>query len=190
MLRLRRRFLGSDEYLKAEMLALVPRLRRFACGLAGSMDEADELVQAACERAIRSLDTFERGSRLDSWMFRIIRNLHYSAWRDRRSRGRALEAKAWSEDGLFDGARAMDAYLDLGDLGRGVLDLDPDQRVVLLMVVVEGLSYQQVAEALDIPIGTVTSRLSRARLRLRAMLEGDQAIGSARRVVAGGKILE
>ncbi|MCH8999012.1 MAG: RNA polymerase sigma factor [Proteobacteria bacterium] len=159
------------------MLALLPRLRRFAYGLTGSTDEGDDLVQATCERAIDRIETWQPGTRLDSWMYRIARNIFLN-WR-RAGRVRAEYLQVLNPDGFgsvgfgsVDGARAMEAHLTLASVRQGIARLPEEQRAVLLLVCVEGLAYKEVSELLDLPIGTVTSRLARARLSLKALVEG------------------
>ncbi len=164
--------MDDDEALRLEMAALVPRLRRFALGLTRAADQADDLVQATCERAIRSLGGFTPGTRLDSWMYRIMQNLHRNALRDHAVRMRHAEQAGAAGEPRLDGAGAAAARSDLRTVGAALDRLDPEQRAALVLVGVEGFSYQEAAEILDVPIGTVTSRLARARLRLRAAL-GD-----------------
>lgn len=162
-----------DETIRREMLALLPRLRRFAYGLTGSMDEGDDLVQATCERAIDRIETWEPGTRLDSWMYRIARNTFFN-WR-RASKVRREYLKLIDPDqDRIDGARAMEAHLTLERARACIARLPEDQRSVLLLVSVEGLAYKEAAEVLDLPIGTVTSRLSRARAALNALMEGSK----------------
>lgn len=158
------------------MLALLPRLRRFAYGLTGSIDDGDDLVQATCERAIRGIDTWQVGTRLDSWMYRIARNLFLNQVRDRKVRGQHLEIADLDRHASQDGAREMDAHLTLGAVRRLVGRLPEEQRSVLMLVCVEGLSYKEVAEILDLPMGTVTSRLARARLSLKALMDGTAQV--------------
>lgn len=154
--------------LEEEMVAIIPRLRRFALGLCGTPDDADDLLQATCERAIRSLDRFEAGTRLDSWMFRIMQNLFKNSVRDRGVHDRAIDrACTCPADSAFDGARAMEAHIDLKTAGGVLATMEPDQRAVLLLVAVEGLSYEETARIVEAPVGTVTSRLARARATLR-----------------------
>ncbi|MCC2112662.1 MAG: RNA polymerase sigma factor [Hyphomicrobiales bacterium] len=153
------------------MRMLLPRLRRFAVGLTGSLDGADDLVQSTCERAIRSLDRFQPGSRLDSWMYKIMQNLHFNAVRDGRTRSRYIELNDGSADAAVDGIRAIEARLDIADLWRHIGELDPEQRAVLLLIAVEGYSYQETADLVGVPIGTVTSRLARARHYLRQRID-------------------
>lgn len=162
-----------SQQVKAEMVSLLPRLRRFAYGLTGSLDDGDDLTQAACEKALRSLAQFTPGTRLDSWMYRIAQNL----WIDRRrsqqvQREQSVEPADLEGLAFVDAAREMDRRLDLADVRREVALLPEDQRAVLLLVSVEGCGYRQAAEILEIPIGTVMSRLARARLALGRALTG------------------
>lgn len=144
----------------------MPRLRRFAYGLTGSIDAGDDLVQSACERALSRAHLWEPGTRLDSWMFRIMQNL----WVDDRRAGRRRELA--TDVTLLDAMTGGDAEaelqgrLDLAAVRRRIAALPEDQRAVLLLVSVEGLSYKDAASVLGIPIGTVMSRLARARLAL------------------------
>jgi RNA polymerase sigma-70 factor (ECF subfamily) len=150
-------------------------LRRFAYGLTGSLDDGDDLTQAACEKALRSLEQFTPGTRLDSWMYRIAQNL----WIDRRrsqqaQREQSVEPADLEGLATADAAQEMDRRLDLADVRREVALLPEDQRAVLLLVSVEGCGYRQAAEILEIPIGTVMSRLARARLALGRALMGTR----------------
>lgn len=161
-----------DETIRREMLALMPRLRRFAYGLTGSIDEGDDLVQATYERAIDRIATWEAGTRLDSWMYRVARNIYFNWCRAGRVRSEYLQAVETEPLGTHDGPRAIEAHLTLALARDCIARLPEEQRMVLLLVSVEGLAYKEVAEVLDLPIGTVNSRLARARLALRALIEG------------------
>ena len=154
---------------------MLPRLRRFAYGLTGSMDEGDDLVQATYERAIRSIDQWQPGTRLDSWMFRIAQNLRYNEVRSARTRLRHLRPITTDDQANCDGVQAMESRLSLAAVRRFLGRLPDDQRTTLLLVCVEGMSYQEVADTLEVPIGTVTSRLARARIRLREYMNGEPA---------------
>lgn len=162
-----------DDQIRSEMLALLPRLRRFAYGLTGSAPDGDDLLQATCERAIRHIDKWQPGSRLDSWMFKMARNLHLN---EIRAAGlRREQQPSLDQDDLgpgFDGARAMEAQLTFGAVRGFVARLPEEQREVLLLICVEGLSYKEVSDLLELPMGTVTSRLARARFALKAMVDG------------------
>ncbi|HEX6094316.1 MAG TPA: RNA polymerase sigma factor [Dongiaceae bacterium] len=172
-----------SQQVKAEMVSLLPRLRRFAYGLTGSLEEGDDLTQAACEKALRSLTQFTPGTRLDSWMYRIAQNL----WIDRRRSQQVLREQGMDPADLetlatADAAREMERRLDLADVRREVALLPEDQRAVLLLVSVEGFGYRQAAEILEIPIGTVMSRLARARLALgRALSDRKELPETARK---------
>jgi len=169
------------QQVRAELVSLLPRLRRFAYGLTGSLDDGDDLVQSACERALARLDQFQPGTRLDSWMYRIVQNLWIDQRRTRQARPEAgvepadLEALA-----VGNAERELDSRLVLATVQRVVAELSEDQRTVLLLVCVEGLSYKAAAEVLDIPLGTVMSRLARARLAVGLALEGEPAAAASK----------
>ena len=151
--------------IRPGMVALLPRLRAFARGLARSGDTADDLVQATCEKALRAVDSWTPGTRLDSWMFRIMQN----HWIDTNRRDRPqtpLDSPAALAVAAEDGERVTEAKLTLGSVGRVIDRMPEDQRAVLVLVCVQDLSYREAAEVLEVPIGTVMSRLSRARRTL------------------------
>ena len=160
-----------DQSVRREMAALLPRLRRFAYGLTGSIDAGDDLVQSACERALSRVHQWQAGTRLDSWMYRIMQNLWFDELRAGRRREVATEPETL--DAMTGGDAESEAAmrLDLATVRRRMADLPPDQRAVLLLVSVEGLSYKEAAGILEVPIGTVMSRLARARLALARALE-------------------
>jgi RNA polymerase sigma-70 factor (ECF subfamily) len=148
---------------QAELVALVPRLRRFALSLAGNKQDADDLVQAACEKALRNWGHFVPGTRMDSWMYRIIQNLWLD---DRRKNARQGAAIDPDDAHLSDDGKAASLPQDrmmLAQTRRAMTELPERQREVLALVAIEGLSYREVADTLQVPIGTVMSRLSRAR---------------------------
>ena len=169
--------------VRNELIQLLPRLRAFARSLTGVADQADDLVQASLEKALRGLDGFTPGTRLDSWMFRIIRNTWIDTIRARRDTV-SLEADAAETIAGEDGRKTVEANLHLADVRRAMMRLPEDQRAVLMLVCVEGMRYREVAAALEIPEGTVMSRLSRARLALVELLQethtGVQQKGIAR----------
>ena len=161
-----------DESTRSQMLAFLPRLRRFTHGLTGSADAGDDLMQATCERAIRHIDKWQAGTRLDSWMYRIARNLYFNEQRSKGVRRRHLQSVDPATYGVVDGARAMESQLTYEAVRRFVERLPEEQKSVLLLITVEGLSYREVSEILELPIGTVTSRLARARFALKNLIEG------------------
>ncbi|MGQ0672381.1 MAG: RNA polymerase sigma factor [Hyphomicrobium sp.] len=160
--------------VRNEMVELLPRMRRFACTLTGSRDEADDVVQTACERALSRMHQFTPGTRLDSWLFQIVRTV----WIDRvryRSRRQTVNDMDLAESVGFD-ARVHEqtaARMDLAVVRQEIAKLPEDQRIILGLVTVDGMSYQEAAEMLDIPIGTVMSRLARARRKLVDALNGE-----------------
>lgn len=157
------------------VVALLPKLRGFARALARSQDAADDLVQATCEKALRFRDGWTPGTRLDAWLFRIMRN----HWIDTVRHGRP-EVPVDGEEvaaalPFEDGRRTTEARLTLADV-RAIADALPEeQRTVLMLVCVEELSYRETAELLDLPIGTVMSRLARARAALVAAMDGARS---------------
>jgi RNA polymerase sigma-70 factor (ECF subfamily) len=169
--------------MREELVTLLPRLRRFAYGLTGSVADGDDLLQSACLRALDRADQWRPGTRLDSWVYRILQNL----WIDQMRAGRRREITV-DEDVMAafpggDQAREMEAKLGFAEVRREVAKLPAEQRTVLLLISVEGASYKEAAEILEIPIGTVMSRLSRARLALgQALADEAPASGAAIKV--------
>ena len=153
-----------------ELVALLPRLRRFAHGLSRSPADADDLTQATIERALRSRDQWQPGTRLDSWAYRIMRNL----WIDTaRARSRKDKVEAPEEEGERvgeDPTPAMDASVDLSRMMAAMERLPDEQREVVSLILIEGFGYREAAEMLDVPIGTVSSRLVRGRTALLEMV--------------------
>ncbi|NBC32396.1 MAG: sigma-70 family RNA polymerase sigma factor [Alphaproteobacteria bacterium] len=157
------------ETIKAEMVALVPRLRRFAYALTGSKPDGDDLVQTACIKALERLHQYRDGTRLDSWLFRIVQ----TTWLDTMRRTRRWDTRSDPEalDRLSDEGAAVRQSEDRLTLVRvrDAMDALPeDQRAVIALVAIEGASYAETAAILSIPVGTVMSRLARARARLMA----------------------
>lgn len=164
------------EGLRAEIADLVPRLRRFAYALSGNRDEGDDLVQTACLKALSRLEQYKAGTRLDSWMFQIVRNQFLDDRRRLVHRGRPVDPEAGqqiSDEGLD--ARRSEDRLMLERVREAMSVLPEDQRAVLALVAIEGYSYKEAANVLAIPLGTVMSRLSRARARLLPLTsEGER----------------
>lgn len=165
--------------VQAELIQLLPRLRSFARSLTGAPDQADDLVQAAVEKGLRNLSSFAPGTRLDAWMFRIIRNCWIDALRARRATV-GLDVELEETLAGEDGRTTSEARLHLADVRRAMMGLPEDQRAVLMLVCVDGLRYREVAQVLEVPEGTVMSRLSRARLALVAALEERRPMTSSR----------
>ena len=167
------------ESVRSEMVALLPRLRRFAIGLTGSVSDGEDLTQATYERALRFLHQWQAGTRLDSWMFRIARNAHLNELRARGVRTRHLRTVKVEDAAVVDGEREMEARLMLANVRRLLTRLPEEQRSALLMVAVEGFSYGETARVLELPVGTVTSRVARARLALKRLVDdGEMEAGT------------
>ena len=154
-----------------QLVALLPNLRRFALSLTRSRDSADDLVQVTCEKAISARATFEEGTRLDAWLFRIMRNAWIDLIRRNKTQGETIEIGEHPEVLTTDGIAIIDSTLMLKAVGGLIDKLPVEQREVLLLVCVEDLSYKQAAEVLDVPIGTVMSRLARARGTISKAME-------------------
>lgn len=163
------------EDVRPQLIALLPRLRRFALSLTGSRDEADDLVQAACERALTRLHQWRPDTRLDSWMFRIVKTIWIDQWRSHKARGEPVDLDSIEPPVGSNGRQVTEAQNTLAAVCRAMEQLPDDQRLVLTLVSVDGLSYEETAAVLETPIGTVMSRLARARRRLHELLETSPA---------------
>jgi RNA polymerase sigma-70 factor, ECF subfamily len=154
------------------MVALLPRMRRFAIGLAGNVNDADDLLQSAVEKALVKISQFERGTRLESWLFRIIQ----TTWID--SRRRAYRREVGMEAEVIEHLPSAaphdesETRYSLTDVQKALAGLPDEQRSTVLLVLVEGHSYEEAASMTGVPIGTVMSRISRARRSMAASLEG------------------
>lgn len=152
---------------KDELIAEIPRLRAFAASICGSMHLADDLVQDTLVKAWANSDKFEPGTSLRAWLFTILRNTYYSLYRKRRH-------EVQDSDGVHSARLAargsQESHLDLDDFRRALEKLPEEQREVLIMVGASGLSYEETAEICGVAIGTVKSRVNRARVRLAEML--------------------
>lgn len=151
------------------IIAELPRLRRYARALTGRVDAADDLVQDTLQRALEKWHFWQHQRDLRPWLFSIMHNLHV----DGRRRDRRIDFLDDDDLPALAQRPAQGDALELRDLERALALLPQDQREVLLLVGLEELSYAEVARALKIPQGTVMSRLSRARTRLKAILAGE-----------------
>ena len=155
-----------------EIEAIIPRLRRYARALTGDSVRADDLVQDTLERAWAKLHLWEDGSDLRAWLFAIMHNVFVNGVRVKRLDVAPLDEKAYAIPApAFD-----DGELGLRDLEAALSQLSPEQREVLLLVVLEEMRYEDVASALGVPVGTVMSRLFRARERLRILMAGGATV--------------
>ena len=159
---------------RQQLVELLPRLRRFARNLTRQPADADDIVQVGIERALRHQDQWRRDARFDSWMFRIVRN----AWIDEvRARGRRNQLFVQAEAGEHVGHEPIDSEATLMSVHAAMARLPEEQRLAVSLVLIEGLPYREAAEVLDVPVGTLTSRLARGREALQSLLgdEGDHA---------------
>jgi len=158
---------AAPEELRAALVALLPRLRRFARALARDAHDADDLVQIAVERALTRAAQLRPDAPLSSWMFGIVRN----AWLDElRARGRRARLFAPAESAERSGASSQGAPADLLAVQEALSRLPEEQRAAVALVLIEGLSYKEAAHVMEVPIGTLTSRLARGREALQEML--------------------
>jgi len=163
------------ERVREEIVALLPRLRRFARALARSPHDADDLLQIAIERALARCGQLRADSSVAAWMFGIVRN----AWIDEvRARGRRERLFAPAQAGENVGDPCADLQVEILSVQAAMARLPEDQRVAIALVLIEGLSYKEAAGVLDVPIGTLTSRLARGREALQELL--TPAPGGAR----------
>ena len=152
------------------IIDLLPRLRRFARALTGQASDADDLVQAAVERALGRRNQWQVGTSLEAWMFRITKNAWIDEARSRSRRGRVLAPEAAGAD-VADERAGSAATRELSlSVQAAMAQLPEDQRLAVALILVEGLSYQEAADVLETPVGTVTSRLGRGRAALQAAL--------------------
>ena len=149
----------------------IPSLRRYAWSLVRNKSEADDLVQDCLVRALGRMDSLQPGSDLRAWLFTIMHNIFVNRWRRMRNRTRLLAEHAEPETII---PAPQPASAEMRDVLRGLDTLLEEQREVILLVAVEGFHYDEVASMLGIPIGTVMSRLSRARDRLSQFVQGQE----------------
>ena len=144
----------------------IPHLWRFARSISGTSEAADDLMQTALERALRNQHQYVRGTKLRSWLFAIMRNALLDEFRKSERRGHHVPIEEWYEEAQF--APAQEKYVELGDVAKSIEGLRPEERDVLELCVFSGLSHDQVANQMGVAVGTVKSRLSRARQALAA----------------------
>ena len=179
---------GGDRSVRDGILATLPSLRAFAISLSGNVDRADDLVQETLLRALANIDSFEPGTNLPAWLFTILRNLFRSEYRKRR---REVE----DSDGRF--AETLkthpeqNSHIEFQEFQQALAKLPPDHREALILIGASGFSYEETAEICGCAVGTVKSRVNRARVKLAELLsiEGVDDFGpdqASRAVVAGG----
>jgi len=157
----------TSQNIHDEIVLLLPRLRRFARNLVRNPHDADDVVQVAVERALQRSAQWRRDARLDSWMFKIVRN----AWIDEvRARGRRDKLFLAEETGENVGTEPIESEITNMSVQAAMQRLPEEQRTAISLVLIEGLPYKEAADVLEVPIGTLTSRLARGREALQALL--------------------
>jgi len=161
--------------MKHELVEALPMLRAFARSLAGNRDRADDLVQETVMRALANKDKFQEGTNLHAWLVTILRNQYYSEGRKRR---REVEDAEGAHAARLSDIAAQPGHLELDDFLRAMQILPSEQREALVLIGASGFSYEEAAEICGVRIGTVKSRVSRARARLEEVLNGGVALPS------------
>jgi RNA polymerase sigma-70 factor (ECF subfamily) len=173
----------SDTGFRDGLLAAIPSMRAFAISLTNNTDLADDLVQEALTKAWANVDRFQPGSNLNAWLFTILRNAFFSNY---RSRKREVEDPEDKQAGRLATAPEQHGKLDVQDLRVALSKLAVDQREALLLVAAEGMSYDEAAQICGVAVGTVKSRVNRARVQLARLLaiEDHDDIGPDRKIEA------
>jgi RNA polymerase sigma-70 factor, ECF subfamily len=159
--------------VRDQIVAHLPRLRRFCMVLAGNADAGDDLMQATVERALKRQDQWLQGTRLDSWMFKIAQNIRIDQARAIKVRGVQIDVEEAVSLTGDDGRAIVEGRSELAKAQAALATLPEDQRALMALVVFDGQSYKEAAEILDIPIGTVRSRLARARRAIDIHMHGQ-----------------
>jgi RNA polymerase sigma-70 factor (ECF subfamily) len=149
------------------VLEALPRLRAFGISLTGNVDQADDLVQEAITRGLANLDKFEPGTSMQGWLFTILRNQFHTSYRKKR---REIEDPDGAMGSMLVSLPEQQGHLDLADLQAALTKLPVYHREVLLLVGAEGMSYEETARIMGTNVGTVKSRVNRARSRLAELL--------------------
>ncbi|MBO0766353.1 MAG: RNA polymerase sigma factor [Hyphomicrobiaceae bacterium] len=156
--------------IRDRMVSVLPRLRRFAYALTGNTEQGDDLVQDACLRALSRMDLWQPGTRLDSWMYRIAQNIWLDRLRANKVRGEVVDIEAMEGMTGSDGRQVAESELTLQAVAAAMGRLPAEQRAMVALVCIEGASYKEAAEIVGVPVGTVMSRLARARRTIHALL--------------------
>lgn len=173
----------SDDRFRDGLVAEIPNLRAFAASLSGSMQLADDLVQDTLLKAWSNAEKFEPGTSLRAWLFTILRNTYFSLY---RKRGREIQDTDGAYTERLSTQGNQESHLDLADFRKALATLPDEQREVLIMVGASGLSYEETAEICGVAVGTVKSRVNRARAKLAELLQihGADDFGPDRRTAA------
>ena len=158
--------------IREEMLAAVPKLRAFAISLCGKVDRADDLVQETLLRALANIDSFEPGTNMPAWLFTILRNLFRSEYRKRK---REVEDSDGHYAASLTSPPEQMGKLELQEFRVALAKLPPEQREALILVGASGFSYEETAKICGCAVGTIKSRVNRARIHLAEILSIDSA---------------
>lgn len=164
---------SPGELFHDEMIAALPRVRRFARSITWNDDACDDLLQATIERTLANIGRFRDGAPIESWMFRIAQNIWIDGKRAHRRQGVTVPLEEAAQLPGEDGRRITDARLMLREADEALTALPDEQRHLVLLVAVDGCSYRDASASLNIPVGTVMSRLARARAILREAVTGE-----------------
>jgi RNA polymerase sigma-70 factor (ECF subfamily) len=164
--------MSLDPALRDAMLGAVPSLRAFAISLSGNVDRADDLVQETLLRAIANIESFQPGTNMSAWMFTILRNLFRSEYRKRR---REVEDADGSYADTLKSHPEQGSHLEFKEFKSALAKLPPDQREALILVGASGFSYEEAAAICECAVGTIKSRVNRARTRLADLLSIESA---------------
>jgi RNA polymerase sigma-70 factor (ECF subfamily) len=172
----------TDE-IRSRMVAALPRLRRFAYALTGNAELGDDLVQETYLRALSRIDRWQPGTRLESWLYRIAQNIWLDRVRAIKVRGEVVDIEVVNALPGTDGREEMDRQVTLEAVDAALNQLPHEQRAIVALVCIEGLSYKEAADITGVPIGTVMSRLARARQMLHAILDAPAPARNARATI-------
>jgi RNA polymerase sigma-70 factor, ECF subfamily len=164
--------MASHGKLEDDMVRAIPSLRAFAISLCGNSERADDLVQETLMKAWAKLSSFTEGTNLSAWLFTILRNAFYSEFRKRR---REVQDAGGQMAERLASVPAQNGHMDLQDFRQALMSLPASQREVLILIGGSGMSYEEVARICDCAVGTVKSRVNRARNRLAELLAVDSA---------------
>jgi RNA polymerase sigma-70 factor, ECF subfamily len=154
----------DEDSFAQDLQSEIPHLRRYARSVSGSIETGDDLMQTALERALRNRGKYTRGTELRRWLFTIARNAYLDECRKTERRGYHVPIEEWYQETHY--APAQEKHVELGDVARSIEGLRPEERNVLWLCVFSDLSHDQVARQMGVAVGTVKSRLSRARQSL------------------------
>jgi RNA polymerase sigma-70 factor (ECF subfamily) len=166
------------------MIQFLPRLRRFAYALTGDWDRGDDLVQETCLRALSRVHQFDPDTSLESWMFRIAQNIWIDQGRAAKTRGTTVDVEEVAHLSSSDGRSVTESRLTLEAVSQAIAKLPNDLQVLIALTCIDGRSYQEAADIVGAPIGTVMSRLARARRKLHELLGEPRAPADS---LAGGR---